>query len=109
MKKPRKRRYQTMAEKSIGPAEVYVWKSLLDKAFTFAPAPEVWATIAEQGGKWVMAVRFGIQKFHGERTTLEDAFKATANLIYKHARPFWLKMDSRAVTAPWKETLPEVL
>ena len=96
-KKPRKRRTQTLAEKSIG-AKLYVWQSVLGKAFTYAPSPDVWATIIEQDGKWVMAVKLNGQKYVGERPTLEAAFKATCNLIYKHAREFWLGMDARTVT-----------
>ena len=109
MKKPRKSRYQTMAEKSVGPAEVFVWKSLLGKAFTYAPAPEVWATVVEQDGKWVMAVKLNGQRYHGERKTLEAAFKATTNLIYKHAREYWLKMDARTVTPHFADFLKEEL
>ena len=107
MKKPRKSRYQTMAEKSVGPAEVFVWKSLLGKAFTYAPSPEVWATVVEQDGRWVMAVKLNGQKYHGERKTLEAAFKATTNLIYKHAREYWLKMDARTVTPHFADFLKE--
>jgi hypothetical protein len=109
MKKARKRRTQTLAEKGVGEVKLYAWTSVLDKAFTFAPAPDVLATLVEQDDKWVMAVKLNGQKFHGERSTLEDAFKATANLIYKHARHYWLRMDARAVTAPWSHKLPEVL
>ena len=107
MKKIRKSRYQSMAEKSIGPAEVFVWTSLLGKAFSFAPSPEVWATVVEQDGKWVMAVKLNGQKFHGERPTLEAAFKATTNLIYKHKREYWLKMDARPVTPYFTDFLKE--
>jgi hypothetical protein len=104
--KPRKRLTQTLAEKGRD-VKLYPWTSLLGKAFTYAPSPEVWATIVEQNGKWVMTVKLHGQKYSGERPTLEAAFKATANLIYKHARPFWLRMDARAVTEPWAHEIPE--
>jgi hypothetical protein len=98
LKKPRKRRTQTMAEKSTAGGKLFVWQGVMGKAFTYAPSPNVWATLVEQDGKWIMAVKLDGQKFHGERETLEAAFKATANLIYKHARPYWLQMDARGVT-----------
>ena len=47
------------------------------------------------------------QKYHGERKTLEAAFKATTNLIYKHAREYWLKMDARTVTPHFADFLKE--
>ncbi len=96
-KKPRKRRTHTLAEKGTG-EKLYVWQSMLGKVFTYAPSPNVWATVTEIEGKWIMAVKLNGQKFHGERPTLEAAFKATSNLIYKHAREYWLRMDSRTVT-----------
>ena len=105
MKKPRKRRVQTLAEKGVGAVKLYEWTSLLGKAYMYAPAPDVWATLVEQDGKWVMSVKLKGQKYHGERPTLEAAFKATCNLIFKHAKHYWLRMDPRIVIAPWSHTL----
>jgi hypothetical protein len=109
VKKPRKRLTQTLAWKGIGEVKMYAWTSLLDKAYTYAPVPEVWATLVEQDGKWLMTVKLKGQKYSGERPTLEAAFKATANLLFKHAKEYWLRMDARVVTAPWSHTLTAVL
>ena len=54
-KKPRKRRTQTLAEKGTG-EKLYVWQSMLGKVFTYAPSPNVWATVTERDGKWIMTV-----------------------------------------------------
>ena len=104
----RKRRAQTLAEQGTATAKLYPWTSMLDEVFTFAPSPEVWAQLSHEDGKWSMAVRIGKQNYSGERPTLEEAFRATADLLYKHAKEFWLCMDSQAVTAPWAGELPEV-
>jgi hypothetical protein len=103
-KKPRKRRTQTLAEKGTG-EKLYAWQSVFGKAFTYAPSPDVRATIIEQDGKWIMAVKLNGQKYVGERPTLEAAFKATCNLIYKHAREFWLRMNSKAVIEHFSDFL----
>lgn len=103
--KPRKRRTQTLAEKSATLGAQFVWHSVLGRVFTYAPSLEVHATLTALDGKWVMAAKLNGQKFHGERSTLEDAFKATSNLIYKHARTFWLGMDARSVTKHFDDFL----
>jgi hypothetical protein len=105
MKKPRKSRYQTMAEKGFEAVKLYPWTSLLGRAYTYAPTPSVWATLTEQDGKWLMTVKLNGQKFHGERTTLEAAFKATCNLLFKHAKEYWLRMDARPVTKNFADFL----
>ncbi len=105
MKKPRKRRTQTLAEKSADGAKLYPWQSVFGKAFTYAPSPNVWATITEIEGKWIMAVKLNGQKYSGERPTLEAAFKATSNLIYKHAREYWLRMNSKVVIEHFSDFL----
>jgi len=107
MKRPRKRRTQTLAEKGQL-AALYPWQNVLDSVFTFRPSKDVSVEITEQDGKWDMIVNIKDKHYVGERVTLEDAFKACANLLYKHAKDFWLKMDTRAVTAPWVDKLPEV-
>lgn len=104
MPKPRKRRTQTLAEKSTNGGKMYPWQNVMG-SYCFAPVPEVWATLKEQEGQWLMNVKLNGQKFHGERPTLEDAFKATAGLLYKHAREFWLNMDGRVVTADFHDFL----
>jgi hypothetical protein len=76
---------------------LFPWTTLLGKQFTYAPSPDVWATLTEQDGKWLMAVKLKGQKYVGERKTLEEAFRATSNLIFKHARVYWLKMDAHLV------------
>jgi len=106
-KKARKRRTQTLAEKGQL-AALYPWQSVLDSVFTFKPSKDVSVEITEQDGKWSMTANIGGKHYSGERSTLEEAYKACANLLFKHAKGYWLRMDARAVTAPWKETLPEV-
>lgn len=101
MPKPRKRRTQTMAE-TTGPT--YAWTTLLD-TYKFHPADTVDVTLAEQAGEWHMRAVIDGRTYVGKRTTLEDAFKATAQLLYKQAKEFWLRMDTRVVTAPWSSTL----
>lgn len=103
--KPHKRRTQAIAEKGVD-AIRYVWQELLD-SYVFEPLPEVRAHLTEHDGSWEMRVVINGQKFHGERSTLEEAFKATANLLFKHAKDIWLRMDTRAVIAPWSTTVPE--
>ena len=106
MKKARKRRTQTLAEKGQL-AALYPWQEVLD-SYVFMPHESCRVFITEQNGKWNMTANISGKHYSGERPTLEDAFKACANLLYKHAKDFWLRMDTRAVTAPWKETLPGV-
>lgn len=105
MKRPRKRLTQTLAEKSTVGGTLYRWTSVLGKAYTYAPVPSVWAALVEKNGVWTMAVKLNGQKFHGERPTLEAAYKATANLIYKHAKEYWLRMDGRVVSANFADFL----
>ena len=107
MKRPRKRLTQTLAEKGQL-AALYPWQSVLDSVFTFKPSKDVSVEIMEQDGKWRMTADINGKHYVGVRTTLEEAYKACANLLFKHAKGHWLRMDARAVTAPWKETLPEV-
>jgi hypothetical protein len=101
--KPRKRRTQTLAEKGVG-GTLHSWQALLD-SYVFAPTPEVMATLIERDGVWVMTVSANGKRYVGERLTLEDAFKATANLLYKQAKDVWLRMESSAVTESWAHTL----
>ena len=102
MKRPRKRITQTLAEKNGG--KLYAWTKMLD-SYCFTPAPDVWATIKPIDGKFLMTVSLNKQRYVGERKTLDEAFKATANLVYKHAREYWLKMDGRAVSADFEDFL----
>jgi hypothetical protein len=106
MKRPRKRRTQTLAEKGQL-AALYPWQEVLD-SYVFMPDDSCRVFITEQDGKWSMTANISGKHYSGERPTLEDAFKACANLLYKHAKDFWLRMDTRAVTAPWVDKLPEV-
>jgi hypothetical protein len=105
-KKARKRRTQTLAEKGQL-ASLYPWQNVLD-SYVFMPDDSCRVFITEQDGKWSMTANIGGKHYSGERSTLEEAYKACANLLFKHAKGYWLRMDARAVTAPWKETLPEV-
>ena len=94
--KPRKRRTQTLAEKGQL-ATLYPWQELLD-SYIYAPDARVNANLQERDGKWIMQVVIDGKRYAGERPTLDAALKATANLIYKHAKEFWLRMDARVVT-----------
>jgi len=106
VKKARKRRTQTLAEKGQL-AALYPWQNVLD-SYVFVPDDNCRVFITEQDGKWSMTANISGKHYSGERPTLEDAFKACANLLYKHAKDFWLRMDTRAVTAPWVDKLLEV-
>jgi hypothetical protein len=105
--KPRKRLTQTRAERGTEPAVIYKWQEVLD-SFVFNPDEKVNVILAEDAGKWTMTAELMGKRYVGDRPTLEEAFKATANLIYKHTKEYWLRMDARPVTAPWAHTLPEV-
>ena len=104
MKKPRKRLTQTLADKSACSGPLCAWREILG-TYVYNPDPNVEAQLVEHGGAWAMNVVIGGQKYHGERPTLEEAFKATANLIYKHERRFWLNMDARVVTKDFEDFL----
>ena len=105
MKKPRKRRTQTLAEKGTeeAPAQ-YRWEEFLGN-YTFKPSGTCNATIAPLGEGWTMAAVIDGKRYLGKRPTLEEAFKATDQLIFQHARKYWLRMDARVVLAPWKGDL----
>jgi len=78
-------------------------------SFVFNPVAEVNVILAADAGKWVMTVTIKGKRYVGERATLEEAFKATANLLFKHAKEVWLRMDARIVTGPWSNILSEAL
>jgi len=102
--RPRKRRTQTLADKAAVGGPPHSWQALLD-SYVFAPTPDVTATLIERDGIWVMTVSANGRRYVGERPTLEDAFKATASLLYKQAKDVWLRMESGAVTESWAHTL----
>ena len=105
-KKPStKRRANREAAK---PAALYAWQQTFDGGYSFMPDATVQATLTPYGGTWVMLVHANGKNYTGTRDTLEDAYKATANLLYKVARPYWLAMDARLVSEPWAHTLPDV-
>jgi hypothetical protein len=89
-----------MAEKGTEPVVLYHWQELLD-SFVFAPAQNVNANLTEREGKWTMVVDIEGNHYVGNRPTLEEAFKATDQLIFKHARTYWLRSICRAVVSPW--------
>jgi len=88
--KARKRRVQTLAEKGQL-AALYPWQEVLD-SYVFMPDDKCRVFITEQDGKWSMTANIDGKHYSGVRPTLEDAFKACANLLYKHAKDFWLRM-----------------
>lgn len=106
MKRPRKRRTQTLAEKGVA-TELHPWTAMMG-TYLFRPDKSVSITLAERSGTWTMSAVIKGQRYSGERPTLEEAFKATANLLFKHAKDFWLRMDPRVVTEPWSHFLPEI-
>lgn len=106
-RKPRqKRRYQTMAEKD-GQPQTYKWTQLLG-SYQFNPDENVSASLTESAG-WDMVLVVNGQRYSGNRPTLEEAFKALADLMFQKAKKYWLKMDDHIVMAPWMWTLPEDL
>ena len=107
VKRPRKRRTQTLAEKGQL-AALYPWQELLD-SYVFMPHESCRVFITEQDGRWSMTANISGKHYSGERPTLEEAAKACFGLLFKNAKDYWLRMDTSAVTAPWKEKLPEVL
>lgn len=104
--KPRKRRFQTVAEKGTE-IQLYKWQELLD-SYVFAPDETVNATLVERDGKWTMVLVVNGKRYVGERPTLEEAYKATSDLLYLKAKKYWLRQDAHVVIAPWGYTLPEV-
>lgn len=107
-KKPRKprqkRRFQTLAEK--GPAvEMFVWKELLGsyvlQVQKSEQTPSVDANISERDSQWEMVVVIDGKRYVGKRPRLEDAYKATSELLFKHAKKVWLRQDAKVVMAPW--------
>ena len=103
MKKSRKRRTQTLAEKGEA-VEQYKWEELL-ATYTFEPSDTCKATIMPLGEGWTMAVVIDGKRYLGNRPSLEEAFKATDQLIYQHARKYWLRMDASVVLESWKGDL----
>jgi hypothetical protein len=104
LRKPRKRRVQTIAEKGAA-SERYAWKEMFGRYTLKAPAVD--ADIAKLGEGWTMVVVIGGQRFLGNRPTLEAAYKATSDLLFKHAKKIWLKEDATVIMAPWKGRLDE--
>ncbi len=104
-RKPRqKRRFQTLAEK--GPAvEMFVWKELLGSYVLQVQhseqTPSVDANLSERDGQWEMVVVIGGKRYVGKRPELEEAFKTTSDLLFKHAKKVWLRQDATIVMAPW--------
>jgi hypothetical protein len=84
-----------------------VWRELLD-SYEFTPDDVVSARVYEWKSLWKSIVIIDGKEYTGEYPTLEEAFKATADLLYRHAKEFWLRMDTRVVTEPWAHTLPEI-
>jgi hypothetical protein len=105
--KPRKRRTQTVAKKGTE-VQLYKWQELLD-SYVFAPDDKVNATLVERDGKWTMLLVVDGKRYVGERPTLEEAYKATSDLLYTKAKKYWLRQDAHLVIAPWGYKLPEVL
>jgi hypothetical protein len=97
--------------KADGP-KLYSWVEVVTLGVTwysFAPDIHVEASLKPgPGGTWEMALRAPTgQHYKGTRPTLEEAYKATSDLLYKVAKPYWLREESRVVMAPWAHTLPE--
>ena len=103
-KRPRKRLTQTLAEKGTEPTVLYRWVEVLD-SFVFNPDAKVNLIIMEQDGRWLSTAVIMGKRYVGWRDNLEQAFKATANLLYQHAKEYWLRMDSRPITAKFHDFL----
>jgi len=102
--KPRKRRTQTLAEKGNEPGVTYRWVELFD-SFVFNPDSKVNIVITKENGKWHSTAEIMGKRYVGDRDNLETLFKAVANILYRNAKEYWLKMDSRVVTAKFPDFL----
>jgi len=109
--KPRKRRTQTIAERGTEQRTLYVWQELLGSYVLQVQrdeqVPEVDANLSERDGRWEMIVVISGKRYVGSRTTLEEAYKATSELLYKHAKKVWLRQDPGVVMASWAGVLSE--
>lgn len=103
MKKPRKPRAPKVATND---GVTYAWKRMMG-TYVFNPVPGVSAKLEEAGTKWSMTVLINGHRFTGQRDTLEEAFKATDRLLFKHAKDYWLKSLCHEVLEPWVGTLEE--
>lgn len=102
-KRPRKRKTQTLAEKSVASA-LYKWQVLFD-SYIFTPSETVSASLTERGNAWDMVLEAGGKRYVGSRATLEEAFKAIDRMLFLHARPYWLRSDASIVLESWKGVL----
>lgn len=87
-------------------SELLEWREEFGR-YIFDPDETVRIEIFEESGKWKSRVVIEGQKYSAERPTLEEAYKATSDLLYKKAKKYWLRQDAKAVMDPWAHTLPE--
>ena len=94
-----------MAEK--GPAvPMFVWKEVLGmyslQVARSEQTPSVDACLSSKDPwRWEMVVVIDGKRYVGTRASLEEAFKATSDLLFKHAKKVWLRQDAKVVMAPW--------
>jgi hypothetical protein len=95
------------------PVPLYPWAQVVTLGVTwysFTPDTHVEASIKPAAGQqWEMLLRAHGQRYKGTRPTLEDAYKALDDLMFKVAKPYWLKQDAHAVIMPWGYAVPEAL
>ena len=60
------------------------------------------------GRPWRMRVKADGKVFSGERETLEDAFKATDRLVYKHFPHVWTSTNCRVILDLWAGDLSTI-
>lgn len=108
-RKPRKARRHLKAGLPAAPdgGKLYAWDSTIDGGYAFNPVDDVSVVLTPGAGTWAMLVQASGKRYVGSRATLEEAYKAACNLLYKVAKDYWLRMDGNAPMKPWAHTLPE--
>jgi hypothetical protein len=66
------------------------------------------AELSSSGSEWSMLVLADGKRYVGKRESLELAFKAIADMLYKVRKSVWLRMSCQEVMAPWQSDLTEV-
>ena len=89
-------------------ATTYTWAASDGGYELREPAGESIAELTDLGIGWLSLVYAGGERYVGNRESLEDVFKATADLLFKVRKEVWLKMECQTVMSPWQGDLMEV-
>lgn len=92
-----------MAEKGVE-VKRYTWVQIMD-CFSFDPHPSVRVVLQKVKEKWTMQALLHGKRYVGERTGLREAFSAVNDLLFKHEKEFWLRMDSRVINDAFPDFL----